>query len=174
MPEQSQLDQLIQYFFLLTKNQFRTVFGETEATNLTSQFETTFQELFVANKEAMPDALAQRHGVNAIFVMALHQVLTPQGYSYDELKRMVLDIYRAMLGDIYSQQAKQLELSPEPWKDFVIGAKIGNQQQYQNDYFQLQEIADDDTQFGFDMHKCLYFDMLQKNGLSALGTILCE
>lgn len=174
MATQTDFDQLIQYFILLTKNHFTSVFDEEDRQKLFSQFETQFQSLLKSNEDLMPNVLARRHGINAIFVLALHQVLNPKGFSYVDLQDMVLGIYRNMLHDYFSQMAKQLDASPEPWKDFVVNARIGNQQQYDNEFFCLQETVSDGNQFGFDIHRCLYFEILQRNGHPELGTILCE
>ena len=174
MTANEHLEQLIQYFFVLTRNRMVEIYGLVDGTKLADAFQHRFRELFDANLDAMPDALAKRHGVNPVFVMALDDVLRSERVTFTLLKEHVLAVYRTMLKELLDQQVEQLESSENAWRDFVNQTKIGNKNNYENEYFQLRVIEDNDSSFGFDIQRCLYFEMLNRNGRPELGSILCE
>ena len=174
MTANEHLDQLAQYFFVLTRNRMLEIYGLVAGTKLANAFERRFMELFEANLDAMPDSLAKRHGVNPVFVMALDDILRSERVTFTLLKEHVLAVYRTMLKELLDQQVEQLESSENAWRDFVNQAKIGNKNNYENEYFQLQVVEDKDSSFGFDIQRCLYFEIFDQNGRAELGSILCE
>jgi len=52
--------------------------------------------------------------------------------------------------------------------------RAGNQRLYDNDYFKIKTVIDDDQQFGIDINRCLMFEILEKNGHPELGPVLCK
>ena len=122
----------------------------------------------------MPNSLARHHGTNPLFIIAFEDVLRPIGIRRNALIERVLNIYRTMLGPILAGQATKMESSDDAWSAFVQSAKAGNKNFYDNEYFQLKIMEDDSTHFGFDINKCIYFDIFQKNGRAELAPILCE
>ena len=137
-------------------------------------FKTRFRELLDENKDVMPDALSRRHGVNPVFVMALDDALGKERPSLDNLKRDVLAIYNVMMQAFTDRMVEQLEASKDPWASFIEFTKAGNKNNYENDYFQLNNAEYTDDKIAFDIKKCLYFDIFEKNGRPELGPILCE
>ena len=150
------------------------IYGLVAGTKLANAFERRFMELFEANLDAMPDSLAKWHGVNPVFVTALDDILRSERVTFTLLKEHVLAVYRTMLKELLDQQVEQLESSENAWRDFVNQAKIGNKNNYENEYFQLQVVEDKDSSFGFDIQRCLYFEIFDQNGRAELGSILCE
>jgi HEAT repeat protein len=137
-------------------------------------FESRFNHLFKTNQELMPDDLAKQHGINSIFVMGLADAL--EGLSLDKLEEHVLAIYKKILSEsgFLALQIGQMESSDDPWKKFVEKTRVSNQQLYDNAYFQVQTVIDDDQQFGIDINRCLMFEILEKNGCPELGPVLCK
>jgi hypothetical protein len=122
----------------------------------------------------MPDDLAKRHGVNSLFVLALDEVLMEVKASYSQLRDTVLTIYRTMLEQYFNDEAKKLKGSDNPWNAFTEWMQKGNQSNYANDYFQLVEVEQDESHFGFDIRRCFYFEVFKRAGKPELGPILCE
>ncbi|MHA2387009.1 MAG: hypothetical protein ACXAEE_12435, partial [Candidatus Thorarchaeota archaeon] len=75
MSNDEQLEQLIQYFFMLTENHLCQQYGVEQSKDMLEVFKTRFRELLDENKDVMPDALSRKHGVNPVFVMALDDAL---------------------------------------------------------------------------------------------------
>ncbi len=172
--ESHQLEQLIQYFFLLTEKELGSQFGIDNSAVLVERLKTRFAELYEENTDMMPDALGKRHGVNPIFIMALDDALKDKRVPFDQLKDIVLSVYRNMLQGLLEQQRTALESSSDTWSTYVESTKTGNRHLYDNEYFQLEYAVDDDSCIGFNIRKCLYFDIFRKNGRPELGLILCE
>jgi hypothetical protein len=145
MTEDSQIQQLIDHFSQLTLHELNKQFG-----------------------------LAKRHGVNSLFVMALDDVMCEIRASFSELKETVISIYRTMLQEFFKTEVAALEQSDNPWEGFVEWARKGNKANYDNEYFQVVEVEQETGCFGFDIQKCLYFDILRESGKPELGPILCD
>jgi hypothetical protein len=141
---------------------------------ISNEFKNHFNNLFDRNEHLMPDILGKRHGINSIFVLALEKALREQEVTFEELKENILAIYRTLLQDLLSSQVETLESSDDVWNSFVKMVKAGNKQLYENKYFKLKVIQDDEKMFGFDINRCLYFEICRENGLPELGTILCD
>ncbi|MHA1934362.1 MAG: L-2-amino-thiazoline-4-carboxylic acid hydrolase [Candidatus Thorarchaeota archaeon] len=174
MPTDDEVEQMRQYFIMLTKSSLIEHHGEKKGHELSEQFRLRFLELIDANEPLMSDSLARHHGTNPLFIMALEDVLKSTGITRDALTERVLNIYRTMLGSILEGQANKMESSDDAWSAFVQSAKAGNKNFYDNEYFQLEVVEDDSTHFGFDINRCIYFDIFRKNGRAELGSILCE
>ncbi|MHA2020839.1 MAG: L-2-amino-thiazoline-4-carboxylic acid hydrolase [Candidatus Thorarchaeota archaeon] len=174
MTEDEQLEQLMQYFVKLTENHLTHQYGVERSRTMSVVFKTRFRELMDENRDMMPDSLGRKHGVNPVFVMALDDALSRERPSLENLKRDVLAIYGVMMQAFTDQIVEQFEASEDPWALFIEFTKAGNKNNYENDYFQLSNAEYKDTAIAFDIKKCLYFDIFEKNGLAELGPILCE
>jgi hypothetical protein len=175
MLERQHLEQLKQYFYGLARERFVMTYGHYRGTQFTAYYEDVFPRIFSENEHMMPDFLAKRHGLNAIFILTIREILQREvDISFEELKEFVLTIYRNMLEQLIAGYKAQVEVSEDPWKTIVEYTKAGNQNNYDNDYFNLEQVTDDDSEFGFDIKKCLHFEIFEANGHPELGPILCE
>lgn len=159
-------------------------FSNMALQELTNQFEdkgSAMHKLFVRQfkihfnnyENMMPNALAKRHGVNSLFVMAMDDVMCEVKASFTELKETVLSIYRSMLQQYFEDEAAKLEKSENSWNAFVEWVRKGNEANYINEYFQLKEVDQPEDCYGFDISKCFYFDILREAGKPELAPILC-
>lgn len=174
MTKDEQLEQLIQYFVMLTENHLTHQYGAERSKDMSGVFKTRFREIWDENKDMMPDSLSRRHGINPVFVMALDDALGKNRPSLESLKRDVLAIYGVMMQAFTDQMVEQFEASEDPWTSFTEFTKAGNKNNYENAYFQLSNSEYTDTKIVFDIKKCLYFDIFGKNRRPELGPILCE
>ncbi|NHK30039.1 MAG: hypothetical protein FK730_01720 [Asgard group archaeon] len=172
--QKSFLTQLKDYFHYLTECHFKEKHGNENCKDLMLKYRNAFDEFYSKNLSLMPNDLAKRHGINSIFVLAFDKALSDKQLSFDDLKEQILSVYRAMLSSLLEQQKGQLAVSENPWKAFVEMVRKGNESLYDNEFFSLQMVEDSDTCFGFDLHRCIYFEILNKNGRPDLGPILCE
>lgn len=173
MAPDEQTQQLIDYFSQFALGELNKRFGD-KSESMYKLFSRQFKIHYNNYEHMLPDALARRHGVNSLLLMAMDDVLCEVRASFSELKETVLSIYRAMLGDYFKGEAEKLAQSDDPWSAFVEWARRGNEANYINDYFQLEEVDQPEGCFGFDIKKCLYFDVLREAGKPELGPILCE
>ena len=120
------------------------------------------------------DDLAKRHGVNSLFLMAMDDVLLEVKASYSDLRDAVISIYRAMLKEYFEAEVNEFLESTDPWNAFVDWVGKGNDANYNNDYFKVTEVEHDESCFGYDMKRCLYFEVLKEAGRPELGPIICE
>ncbi|MGC9781358.1 MAG: L-2-amino-thiazoline-4-carboxylic acid hydrolase [Candidatus Heimdallarchaeota archaeon] len=169
------IEQMKQYFHILTNNFFKGNFGEEQGELLHKRYLEEFNRLFSRNFDIMPDHLSKRHGINSIFVMAYNFAADEMNLSFEELKNQIISIYRIMLHDIYEQQKRNLIESDNPLELFKENVKKGNKSLYDNEYFQLEYVPENDKiVIGFNLHRCIYFEIFEKNGQPELGPILCE
>ncbi|MHA1943496.1 MAG: L-2-amino-thiazoline-4-carboxylic acid hydrolase [Candidatus Thorarchaeota archaeon] len=173
MSETDPLQQLIEYFSFFTEEELTKQFGE-KGGPMHKLFQRQFKIHYNNYEHMMPDDIAKRHGVNSLFVMALDDVMCEVRASFTQLKDTVLSIYRAMLQEYFNTETQKLEQSDDPWNTFVEWARKGNETNYNNDYFKVIEVDQDTGCYGFDIRRCLYFDILREAGKPELGPILCE
>lgn len=174
MEESEFVIQLKRYFIGLTQTQFTKSFGEESGRELLETFRIKFDEIYKLNEYRMPDELARKHGINSVFVLAMEETLRNRGVSYEELKHHILSIYRMMLTFMVDEYKNQIETSEDPWQVILEYTEVGNQNNYENEYFNLETIAMSDDEISFDIHRCVYFEILEANEHPELGPILCE
>jgi hypothetical protein len=174
MTEDSQIQQLIEYFSQLTGKELVKMFGEQKGNALHSLYERQFKIHYNNYKQRMPNSLAKRHGLNSLFVMTLDDVLREVKASYSQLKHSVLSIYTEMLQANFEAEVRQIEASKDPWNAFTEWVRRGNKANYDNEFFKVLEDQHNEKYFGFDIQKCLYFDIFRDAGRPELGPILCE
>jgi hypothetical protein len=173
MIENEQIQQLVDYFAETAEKELIRQYAE-KGKHLARLFLSQFRIHFNNYGHMMVDDLALRHGINSLFVMAMDDVMCEVRASYSELRDTVISIYRAMLSDYFEEESKKLRETEDPWAAFVEWARKGNAANYQNDYFLLEEVDTEDGCFGFNINRCLYFEILREAGKPELGPILCE
>lgn len=167
------IEQMKLYFHKLTTDYLFSTFGEEKGKLLFAKYHYAFQSFFEKNLHLMNTNLSKRHGMNSIFVLALDKAFEKEELSHKELKTHVIAIYKIMIQSLLENQVKQLESSEDPWFSFVKSTKMGNAQLYENEYFQALIAFDEESVFGIDIKKCLYFEIFQANNRPDLGPILC-
>ncbi|MCK5641083.1 MAG: hypothetical protein KAJ19_09810, partial [Gammaproteobacteria bacterium] len=70
MPTDEEVDQMRQYFMILTEKSFIEHHGEKKGRALSEQFRHRFLELIDTNEHLMPNSLARHHGTNPLFIIA--------------------------------------------------------------------------------------------------------
>ncbi|MFW9959896.1 MAG: L-2-amino-thiazoline-4-carboxylic acid hydrolase [Candidatus Thorarchaeota archaeon] len=174
MTDDETIQQLIEFFSRSTESEFTRLFGEQKANALHKLYDRQFRIHYNNYNHMMPNPLARRHGINSLFVMALDDALMEIKASYSQLKESVLAIYHEMLKEFYETEVQQLEASKDKWRAFIEWVRRGNKANYDNEFFKVLEVQQDDKCFGFDIQKCLYFDIFREAGRQELGPILCE
>ena len=173
MAPDEQIQQLIEYFSQLTLQELNKQFGD-KGVSMHKLFTRQFKIHYNNYESMMQDPIAKRHGVNSLFVMAMDDVMCEVRASFSELKETVISIYRAMLEEYFKDEATKLEQADDPWGAFVDWARKGNEVNYNNEHFQVVEVEQSERCFGFNIQKCLYFDILREAGKPELGPILCD
>jgi hypothetical protein len=173
MTPDNQIQQVINFFSQSTLQELTKQFGD-KGRSMHKLFTRQFKIHYNNYENMLPDPLAKRHGVNSLFVMALDDTMCEVRASFTELKETVILIYRAMLQEYFKAEAKTLEESDDPWDSFVEWIRNGNEANYNNEYFKVVEVNQETGCYGFDIQKCLYFDILREAGKPELGPILCE
>ena len=174
MPEIDFLELLTGYFEGLTLERLVQSYGYPKGKQYSNEFDDAFRRIISKNEHLMPDNLAKRHGVNPAFVLALQEVLQQESISHEGLKGHVLAIYGVMMQELIDNYITKINSSEDSWKTIVEYTKVGNQQNYDNQYFNLEYVADNEEEISFDIKKCFYFEIFEANGHPELGPILCE
>ncbi len=174
----SQMDQMFQYFIMLTSKELERSFDPEEAKEVLSSFSQRFSELQEKLKlEENFNETQLFHGIDPAFVMALEEALPGKHGQKDItiITRLVLAIYKTMLEEIVLEpQRRYMASSKDPWATFVEDTRKGNQKIYDNEYFQLKEVSATEEEFAFDINRCLYQEVFQHFGRKDLGPIMCE
>ncbi|MFW9770037.1 MAG: L-2-amino-thiazoline-4-carboxylic acid hydrolase [Candidatus Thorarchaeota archaeon] len=173
MSDGDSTQQLIEHFSAFTEQELVRKFGE-KGMPMFRLFQRQFKIHYNNYEHMLPNQLAKKHGMNSLFVMAMDDVMCEVRASFSELKETVVSIYIAMMRDYFSTESEKLKQSEDPWTAFVDWARKGNEANYINDYFQLKEVDQETGCYGFDINRCLYFDILKEAGKPELGPILCE
>ncbi|MHA2391619.1 MAG: L-2-amino-thiazoline-4-carboxylic acid hydrolase [Promethearchaeota archaeon] len=170
----SQIEQLKLYFFLKVQEYLTEQFGEESAEELSNNFRQQFTELYSKNEYLMPDFESKRHGVNPIFIMALFKTLQEKQITLDELEQHVMGIYKKIMEVTIQPQVSEYEKIPNPWSSFVETTIEGTKQTYSGDNFQAEFLQTSEDLLAFDIHRCFYFEVFQKNDMPELGSIQCS
>lgn len=166
--------ELSNHFSKLTQNELVGLFGPEKGDALHRLYERQFKIHYNNYGHMMTNPLARRLGINSLFLMALDDVLMEIKASYSQLREAALSIYNTMLIDFFESEMARIKQEANPWRAFVDWVKEGNKANYENDYFKLKEIENSEEKFGFDIHRCFYFEILKESGRPELGPILCE
>ena len=170
----SQIDQIFQYFIVLTSNQLKKSFNSTEAEVILSSFTKRFTELYEKLQEKNNETQVF-HGINPIFVISLEESLPAKENDKKQVLEHVLAIYSMMLEDLVLEpQRRSMSYSKNPWSTFITDTRKGNQNIYDNEYFKLQEVSGTDEELAFDINRCLYQEIFKLFGREDLGSIMCE
>ncbi|UYP45549.1 hypothetical protein NEF87_001834 [Candidatus Lokiarchaeum ossiferum] len=162
-------------FYLITTNsQLKTFFGDAKGSILFDKFRINFETLDKSNSFLMPDEISQRLGASAIFVLSLFITLEKQNVSFDDLQKISLNVYCDIMNLQIKSLAAPLEVSENPWEDFLSLLQKNNLEMYDNDYYQLQYTYNERSRFGFDFHQCLVHKILLHNDHPELTPIICK
>jgi hypothetical protein len=173
MTENDSIQELIDYFSLLTYQELTRLFNSERGNALHKLYDRQFRIHYNNYKSMMTNDLAKKHGINSLFLMALDDVLMEVKASYSQLKESAINVYKAMLQDFFESEAQKLMKEPNPWNAFVEWVKRGNKTNYDNEFFKVIEVQNDEKGYGFDIQRCFYFDILKESGRPELGPILC-
>jgi hypothetical protein len=170
----SQIDQIFQFFIVLTSNQLKKSFSSAEAEVVLSSFTKRFTELYETIKEKNNETQVF-HGINPIFVISLEESLSAKGKDKKQVLEHVLAIYSIMLEDLVLEpQRRFMSSSKNPWSTFIEDTRKGNQKIYGNEYFKLQEVSATEEELAFDINRCFYQEIFKQFGREDLGPIMCE
>jgi hypothetical protein len=170
----SQMDQMFQYFIVLTSKELNQSFDPEEAKDILSSFSQRFSELFEKMKEKFNETQLF-HTINPIFIIALEEALPGKKKDKNQVTRYVLAIYKTMLEDmVLEPQRRFMSLSKDPWATFTENTRKGNQQIYDNEFFKLKEVSATDEEFAFDINRCFYQEIFKEFDREDLGPIMCE
>ncbi len=174
MTVENPIQQLIDDFSQFTRAELVNRFGDIKGGGLHKLYDRQFKIHWNNYVHMFADDIAKRHGINSLFVMALDDVLREVRASYSEFRDAVITIYHTMLLDYFRDEADRLQSSENPWASFIEWARKGNDANYKNQYFNLTEVDAGENCWGFDIKRCLYFEVLKEAGRPELGLILCE
>ncbi|TFF91470.1 hypothetical protein EU546_08570 [Candidatus Thorarchaeota archaeon] len=174
MSDRNSQDQLVALFSKQTEEHLRARFEDERAEVLHRLYDRQFKIHYNNYEHLMPDDLSKRHGINSIHVMAMDDILMEERASFSQLKEAVIEIDKSMLEDYFVEELQMIEGMKDSWKGFVSWVMSGNKSNYMNDYFKLEELESTGSCVGFNLHRCLYFDILHEAGRSELTPILCE
>jgi len=162
------IEPLMELFFQLTEKQLKRQYSLAEAERINTNFQLIFQRLLAKYDSK---GILKNDAINPIFLIALHE---SQQLTAEELVEQMLAIYRELLAEILLSQTILLSTSADPWKTFVTTMKATNRELYENDYFQCKTVVDKEQEFGFDIHRCVYYEVFQKEGYRELAPLLCQ
>lgn len=173
MSENDPTQKIIDTFSTHVEKELISQFGD-KGGPMHKLFQRQFKIHYNNYSHMMTDDLAKQQGINSIFVMALDDVMCEVRASFTQLKDTVLSIYREMLRNYYETETNKLISDDDAWAAFTRWAKKGNMLGFDNDFFQVSEVDKEEGCYGFDIGRCLYFDILREAGKPELGPILCE
>jgi hypothetical protein len=168
------IDQIFQFFIVLTSNRIKETFDSEEQESILSSFTKRFNDLFDKLKGKQNETQVFQ-GINPIFVISLEESLPTTDKDRKKVTEHVLAIYRMMLEDmVLEPQRRFMSSSKDPWSTFIEDTRNGNSRIYDNEYFKLQEVSDTDEEFTFNINRCFYQEIFKEFGREDLGSIMCE
>ncbi len=166
-------EQLADYLAMLVSKKLSSLFGEDMGLEYADDFNSQFRSNFEKNLNHMPDEISKFHGVSAILVISLYQILKPEQLTIDELKGIIMDIYNDLMKPTFDGMVAKLKESSAPFDSFVE-LTTSSPSPYENEYFHQETIQANENGYHIDIHRCLYFEIFKANGCPELGSILCE
>jgi hypothetical protein len=170
----SQIEQMKQYFYRKVQEYLTEKFGAGIANEISYNFQQHFEQLYSKNEYLMPDFESKRHGLNPVFIMAFYKSFEDKQITLEELKQHVMGIYEKIMDVIIQPQVSTYEKVPYPWTSFVESTITGTKETYFGDKFKVEFLETDEDELAFDIHKCFYYEVFQKNGMPELGPIQCS
>ena len=95
---QIDIDQLVNYFFILTEQQLSKKHDSQKIEEITKKFRTNFLKL-LAQYDKNPTK--KYYSINPIFLISLHEA---QEIIKDELLEQMMNVYRSMLHEMFFSQ----------------------------------------------------------------------
>jgi len=166
--QQPTIDQIVNYFFILTEQEIAKNYAEEKREEIMKKFRNTFTKLITQYDD---NPAKKYHAINPVFLIALNEV---QEISTDELLKQMMNVYKAMLHEIFTTQQKNYAKAEDPWLAIVASLKGANKIQYENEYFQCKTVVDEPVVYGFDLNRCIYYEIFKENNQEKLAPLLCE
>jgi len=140
--------------------------------NLIEHFEEKFNELYSKTQEDLQDFQSRAHTIDPVWIIALYQSLERENLTLDEFEQFVMRIYQFIMDPMIQETIISYRTNTDAWKLFVETTVADIKASY-GDLFQLEILQADDKALNFDIHKCLYHEIFQKNGFPELCPIRC-
>jgi hypothetical protein len=165
---------MVQFFIDNTEVYFDEIFSKSKSAEMLNELEEVFVELFEKNRYLLPDQLSQHHGINPIFVMAMEEVLNDEITTFEEFGVHKMVVYKYVMKSYLEMQQSRYIKTQDKWNLFLTETKHGNEQLYDNEFFKLSVVNENGNGYGFDLHRCFYYDIFVANDKGYLGPVLCE
>ncbi|MFX0098360.1 MAG: L-2-amino-thiazoline-4-carboxylic acid hydrolase [Candidatus Hodarchaeota archaeon] len=168
------LEQLKKYFSMLVNAELLKRFGIEDGDILSGRYDYHFEKVYSSSLDMMPDAISKEHGINPVFIIALHKALEGRDISRESLGSIVISIYKTMLAPMLKNMQDDMERSEDPFKVFGEMIVSGNKKLYENEFFKAEIIQADEDGYHLDIQRCLHVEIFEKNNLLELAPLLCE
>lgn len=150
------------------------IYGPEKSAVLINRFNAEMTSLFEKNASLLPDDLAKRHAVNPLFLIALKKTLFREISEIGDFEQFVLDIIFDITKSNIQQKKRYVGDSKTRWQNFIEDKQRTTKLLYDNDYFLLETTHADRIRYGYNLHRCLYLDILKTNNQLELLSILCK
>jgi hypothetical protein len=168
------IDQIFQYYVMLTSTRIKNSVDSEEVDNVLSSFTKRFNELFEKIKEKKNETQVF-HAINPIFVISLEESLIASEKKKEKVTEHLLAVYKMMLEDfVLEPQRRFMSSSNNPWSTFIENTRKRNKNTYENEFFNLLEVSSTDDEFTFNINRCIYQEIFKEFGREDLGPIMCE
>ena len=120
----SMLENLFQQYLYIAKNVLKTKYDESHLSKILSSLEGEFKVIInsPSTQKVTPKDINQKmHIVTPCFVIALYRALKKNlthPISFNEMKDMMIDIFRDFVGPLAEMQKNGLKNSSDKWKKF--------------------------------------------------------
>ncbi len=154
-----------------------TKMGETGAAVLLGRVQQRYDELIAQRVIFDRKALQGHLTENILPGLALYQTLRSDGLEKDAALAQMDTLYAAQYqpgGTNLSRLERIFKLLPGNFNAFKWLARNAMQRGFPTPGFELEYIPDDPTQFGFNIQRCFYLDMLTYFGAPELTNSFCK
>ncbi len=163
LPIQNLIDMFSQFIEYQYKDKWE------KRTVLIEHFKEKFNELHSKNIEDLQDSQSV---IGSVWMIALYQILERENLTLDEFEQFVLRIYQYIMDPKIQETIVSYRTNSDPWKLFVETTVVDIKASY-GDFFELEILQADDKALNFNIHKCHYHEVFQKNGFPELCPIRC-
>lgn len=148
-------------------------YGEVEAAFLTGCIQQRLEELY-AYRPRFQDHRRQIHLNQLVLpVLALYQILLEKNGDRSQTVAHVQDlIFRSVVGKSL-RITRLLQVFPDPFSILRLVVRSANRIAFIGAGFDIRYVQDDNQAIAFNIHRCLYFDVLSAYGAPELTPVFC-
>jgi hypothetical protein len=160
--------------FALWQRLLSQVRGEAEAARLIQKVQTCYEELFSQRPHYTHRALRGHLEKQILPGLALYQELKEETANQQTALSEVDRLFEVSAVSSTRKLLMLLHHLPAQFSIFRMAGRWQMRYNFPSEGWQMEQVADDERGYGFNIHRCFYFDTLRAHGTPELTEHFCR